>query len=227
MQSKTCTKCRATKPLEAFYANPRAADGHFGSCKLCHNETRRDHKRKRRAANPLPPKKTLAELLWTRVATGVASACWPWTGAKKHFGYGKMNFSGKCLSTHRLAWALTNGPIPPGLCVCHHCDNPPCCNPAHLFLGTLAENNADMRAKGRAVTPRNMAAVTPNARSGRRGFCLFGSSNPSAKLTEADIPQIRNAVALGEEIASVAKRFAITKATIKDVCRRRSWRQIA
>lgn len=70
-------------------------------------------------------------------------------------GYGIFNAgtgraNRRTVYAHRFAWEITNGPIPVGLLACHHCDNPPCCNPAHLFLGTHADNNADMNAKGRA-----------------------------------------------------------------------------
>jgi hypothetical protein len=84
---------------------------------------------------------------WARVAQ--SDACWIWTGARLPNGYGRVTQQGKQVYTHRLAWELTHGPIPDGLVVCHSCDNPPCCNPAHLWLGTPADNVHDRDAKGR------------------------------------------------------------------------------
>lgn len=84
--------------------------------------------------------------------------CWEWTAARQPSGYGKMvvgsrlDGSRRFPPSHRLAWELTHGPIPQGLHVLHHCDNPPCCNPAHRFLGTDADNAADKVAKGRQAT---------------------------------------------------------------------------
>jgi len=91
------------------------------------------------------------------------SGCREWTEGTDRHGYGYVKVDGKTVPTHRLVWELANGPIPPGLNVLHHCDNPPCCQTeptvgypeGHLFLGTIADNNADMRAKGRARTNGN------------------------------------------------------------------------
>jgi HNH endonuclease len=77
------------------------------------------------------------------------SGCIEWTGCLTADGYGAITVNGRGTRTHRVNWELTNGPIPPDMFVCHHCDNPPCCNVDHLFLGTHADNMADMRAKGR------------------------------------------------------------------------------
>lgn len=79
--------------------------------------------------------------------------CWLWTGYRSPAGYGQAGYEGKVWLAHRLAWTLTNGPIPAGLQVCHACDRPPCINPAHLWLGTNADNSADKAAKGRARRP--------------------------------------------------------------------------
>jgi len=75
-----------------------------------------------------------------------------WSGSRGRDGYGSIHVGPQTILTHRLAWELAHGPIPDGLCVLHHCDNPPCCNPAHLWLGTPADNAADRDAKGRLYT---------------------------------------------------------------------------
>ncbi len=80
--------------------------------------------------------------------SGGAESCWPWMGGLNEDGYGLVYVNGKTMTAHRHAWRLTNGD-PGDLCVCHSCDNPPCCNPAHHWLGTNEENTADRTAKGR------------------------------------------------------------------------------
>jgi hypothetical protein len=75
--------------------------------------------------------------------------CWEWTGGRNPNGYGKTTLHNRTTVVHRLSYEHFVGPIPNGFHVCHHCDNPPCFNPEHLFVGTPKENDDDMRAKGR------------------------------------------------------------------------------
>lgn len=94
--------------------------------------------------------------IFNRVKVKRATGCWEWQGARRgtqggRLGYGQAIHEGKAWGAHRLAWHLTQGDIPPGMCVCHMCDNPICINPAHLFLGTMADNMRDKRNKGRGI----------------------------------------------------------------------------
>lgn len=88
------------------------------------------------------------ERLWAKIEVGASWECWPITGHRSK-GYGRLKVNGTTQRAHRLVWIYTYGPIPPGLKVLHHCDNPPCCNPEHLFLGTDADNMNDKVVKGR------------------------------------------------------------------------------
>jgi hypothetical protein len=93
---------------------------------------------------------------WSWVdSSGGPDACWPWTGYRKPGGYGQFRLGDRnYVTSSRVACALTNGPIPDRYWACHTCDNPPCCNPSHIFIGTGSENAMDMVAKGRGVWAR-------------------------------------------------------------------------
>lgn len=122
---------------------------------------------------------------WSRVAKG--TGCWEWQGARVGRGYGHLRFGQKYTYAHRVAWELTNGRIPSGLVVCHRCDNPPCCRPEHLFIGTQAENLQDMAAKRRRqlkVCKRGHPIPDANVyftADGRRHQCMACAKDAGAK----------------------------------------------
>lgn len=117
------------------------------------------HYTRLRRANRLPKlrrtrRTPIAERFWQRVTVGPEDQCWEWQGPFNHYGYGLI---GDALGTpqraHRVSYEIHKGPIPDGLVVMHSCDNPPCVNPAHLSVGTVADNNWDRARKGRTRGP--------------------------------------------------------------------------
>jgi HNH endonuclease len=101
-------------------------------------------------------RKSLEQRFWCRVKKGLADECWLWSGSTNKKGYGRITLGSRAAGVeraHRVSWLLFRGEIPDGLCVLHRCDNPPCVNPSHLFLGTKRDNTADMVSKGRMVAP--------------------------------------------------------------------------
>lgn len=133
---------------------------------------------------------------------GGADACWLWTGCRAGNGYGRMSVGGRQRPAHRIAWTIANGPIPEGLFVCHTCDNPPCVNPAHLFLGTHRENMKDMASKGRSTA---------------------GERHPKAKLTEADVREIRHLCGGGMPQRRVAAQFGLCQQHVSELAAGKVW----
>lgn len=94
--------------------------------------------------------KSLLERLLEKVVINKKTDCWEYQGGKNNIGYGMIRDEKKMRTAHRVSYEEHKGPIPPRMCVCHTCDNPICCNPDHLWLGTLKQNTQDMITKGRA-----------------------------------------------------------------------------
>jgi len=137
--------------------------------------------------------------------------CWEWTSRLTKKGYGRFAVSQKRLAAHRASWFLHYGPIPEGMFVCHHCDNPKCIRPDHLFLGTHRDNMRDMARKGRAI-------------KGRKGPPRWGQGNPNAKLTEADVLQIRRAYKNGGVTqCSLGTLYGVHRTAISDILIGRTW----
>lgn len=139
------------------------------------------------------------------------SGCIEWTGVtvksngSEAHRYGRYTTGGKKLLAHRVAYERAHGPIPAGLMVLHRCDNTKCCNPDHLFLGTHLDNMADMRAKGRG----NKAPLPVR----------HGSDVNGAKLTPADIVEIRRARADGATTVELGRRFNVHHSVISRAAR--------
>lgn len=150
-----------------------------------------------------------AERFWKRVAVASKEVCWVWTGGKGRGGYGQTTFNYKHKAAHRAAWEVTFGEIPSGMMVCHRCDNPPCCNPHHLFLGSNSENQLDSVKKKRSRAARQ-----------------DGESNYMAKLTENEVLEIRRRRGAGESGASLSREFGISQGALCQAYKGTTWRLI-
>ena len=157
-------------------------------------------------------------------------ACWGWSGALDEKGYGRIGRGGRgagvCIAS-RVSYERHIGPIPDGMWVLHSCDNPPCCNPRHLFLGDAVSNVADMDAKGRRVyvaAPRG--DLNPARRFPER--LRRGESLHLSKLTEDDVRAIRAEYATGT-ISTVAlgAKYGVNNTTIGYIVRRVTWKHVA
>jgi hypothetical protein len=137
--------------------------------------------------------------------SGGGNSCWPWVGARNRFGYGTLGIGGgKTSLAHREVWRLIIGAIPPGMCVCHSCDNPACCRPSHLFLGTPLDNARDKELKGRGNQPK-------------------GERHGRAKLT---VEQVREIRASADSQPKAAARYGVSHVLIGKIRRGELWASV-
>lgn len=167
-----------------------------------------DQRLKRTGTTDDPPKQTLADRFWSKVDRRGADDCWPWTAATNEHGYGVMRpegqRSGPTVKAHRVSLTLAGVDIE-GLVVRHSCDNPPCVNPAHLSVGTKADNSADMVSRDR------------HARGSRSG---------TSKLTECQVVEIRARCAAGELHRVLAAEYGVSRVAITNIATRKTWRHV-
>ena len=151
---------------------------------------------------------------WEKVQIG--QTCWTWTGDKTN-GYGRFWFKGQNISAHRYSYETQVGPIPEGLLVCHHCDNPSCVRPSHLFVGTQKENLQDCISKGRYPTGDKIWQKTQPEK------VLRGERAGNSKLTEAQAITIWSMANCGMLLTEVADLFDISFVTVSSIKRGKTW----
>lgn len=135
------------------------------------------------------------------------SGCLEWTRQLNHSGYGAVRVGDQKWAAHRRAWQLAYGDIPPGLNVCHRCDNRKCIHPDHLFLGTQRDNLADMTAKGRRAV-------------------VQGEQHPFHKITADDVRAIRAGISAGATQMDMARRYGVSKAVVRRIVVRHAWAHV-
>lgn len=153
--------------------------------------------------------KTLAERFWEKVDKRGPDECWPWLGSKDWKQRGYLYRDGRLWRAPRIAWMVGNSrEWPDGLYALHRCDHPWCVNPAHIFVGTIKDNSADMMAKGRRRGPE-------------------GTDHPGSKLNPDLVREMRARHANGETIRDLAEAFGVCTTVTRKAVLRQSWKSVA
>ena len=139
------------------------------------------------------------------VTVDEVTGCHLWTASRDRLGYGYTRVGRRVARAHRVAWEAVHGPIPPGLVVCHRCDNPSCVNVEHLFIGTHADNQRDKCRKGRQAR---------------------GERNGRSKLTVEDVVDIRRRLAAGEGRSDIARAYGVDPAAIRSIATGKNWSHV-
>ena len=147
--------------------------------------------------------KSLEEKFWAKAIVKGSNDCWIWNGWTDKYGYGCTSHRGKHWLAHRLSFYIHHKELPDDMCVCHHCDNPPCVNPKHLFLGTPKDNRQDSIKKGRVTFKSGEGAL-------------------NVKLSDNDIGKIRALYKTGDYYqAELGNMFGVSQGLISTIVRKR------
>ena len=149
---------------------------------------------------------TAVDRFWAQLEKG--RGCWNWIGSKDGDGYGQIVVNKSSMKSHRFSWLIHNGEIPHKMLVCHHCDNPGCVNPKHLFIGTNKDNMVDAANKGRT---------------------LQGAKNHFCKLTVEIVLEIRRRHLRNHKIngtGPLAKEFGVSESCIYKIVSRQIWKHV-
>lgn len=179
-----------------------------------------------RGVFPRPP---LSKTFWEKVDENgsihprLGTRCWLWTGGRSGDGYGAVRAFGSMQGAHRVAWVLANDEeIPAGMWVLHHCDNPICCNPEHLYLGTVVENSEDCNERKRrnpARGERHGTYTQPSART-------RGTKNGMAVLDDEGVRQIRSMRREGATQQRIADHFGVSLSCVNLILTGKNWRHV-
>ena len=153
-----------------------------------------------------------ATTFWAKVKIGSERECWPWQASKSPGGYGRTGSRRLPYNAHRAAWLFIYGEIPRDMLVLHYCDNPSCCNPMHLWLGTQKDNLADMTKKGRRRFDYRKTR---------------GENNYNAKLATHHIDEIRHWLDLGYSQEYIARNYAISQTHVSRIKLKKTWKHIS
>jgi DNA-binding transcriptional regulator YiaG len=146
-----------------------------------------------------------AERVWSRIDNSAGpEACWPWIGPDNGSGRGRLSIGGRMRYAYRVAWEIVNGDIPVGMCACHRCDNPICCNPAHIFVGTQRDNMADAAEKGRT-----------------RNRPRFGEDHHFVTVPDDKVVEARRLYAEGLYQREIGERLGVSQTTVSNWLRGR------
>ncbi|MBK9949888.1 MAG: HNH endonuclease [Nitrospira sp.] len=173
--------------------------------------------------------KTLRERFWAKVSVGEPDECWDWSGSKTAFGYGVISVDGKLARAHRVSVELDGRMIPHGMVVMHTCDNPSCCNPTHLRVGTQVENAMDMISKKRGIMQREPWRAARGDRNTARLYpelLARGEHNGQAKLTAEDVRRIKFGDLSHASSADIARLFKVSISAISLIRKGENWAHI-